>query len=93
MLFWVSFLTVPMGLICLAHLVSIFSVEGQNYWVFEDLMNATSVKIHRSSCGNVTRSERTSTTRWHGPYDLETAESVAKRLSRSKGWDYAKCCM
>jgi hypothetical protein len=67
--------------------------ENQAYWVFEDKEDATSVKIHKSTCGNVERLGKTSTTRWHGPYDLKTAQQVAKNLAKSKGWDYAKCCM
>jgi hypothetical protein len=71
--------------------VDTMSVE---YYVFEDLENATSVKIHKVSCYFVKRGP-TKTTAWHGPYNLEKAKDVAEKVSSNynKGWTYAKCCM
>jgi hypothetical protein len=63
------------------------------YLVFEDLDDATQVKIHKSTCGHTKRPKETTTTRWHGPYDLKEATDKAKTIAKTKGWDYAKCCM
>lgn len=63
------------------------------YWVSEDLADATPVKVHDESCGYVKRKTNTTTTQWHGPFDLQTAESTAAKLSKTKGWHRAQCCM
>lgn len=65
------------------------------YMIFEDLANATPVKIHVETCRYVNRRGDTTTTKWHGPYDYNEAEKIAENLSRkySKGWRAAKCCL
>lgn len=65
------------------------------YFVFEDLEAATEVKIHRESCPYVRRRTPTSTTRWHGPYGIDTARQKAEEVSRKYNMEYkpADCCM
>lgn len=63
------------------------------YWVFEDLYDTTPVKIHKGSCGNVKRKGNAKTTYWHGPFDFQTAQELAKKLSKTNGWQRANCCM
>ena len=64
-----------------------------NYFVFEDLANATQVKIHRENCGNI-HNKPTETTKWHEFGSLDEAESKATELTNKygKGWKLAECC-
>jgi len=63
------------------------------YFVYEDLKNATSVKIHKENCGFVDR-KPTDTTKWHEFGSLDEAESKATELANQygKGWKLAECC-
>jgi hypothetical protein len=64
------------------------------YYVFEDLDNATSVKVHREPCPCINTVGGTSTTMWHGPFNLEEAENAARKISErcSYGWAHHLCC-
>lgn len=64
------------------------------YFVFEDLVNATQIKIHQDGCGHI-GDNSTETTKWHEYSSLEEAESKAKELSNKygKGWKLAECCL
>lgn len=61
----------------------------------EDLLGATTVKIHLKSCGYFTNHLATETTRWHSVKDLNTATRKAQEISRNykRGWKKAKCCL
>ena len=63
--------------------------------IYEDLKNATHVKIHLSSCGHYKKHLSTSTTKWHNASSLQAAESKARQISKKygKGWRRAKCCI
>jgi hypothetical protein len=63
------------------------------YWVFEDLDDATPVKIHKETCRFVQRRTNATTTQWYGPLNLQEAESAAAKLSKTNGWHRAKCCL
>lgn len=65
-----------------------------SYFVFEDLVNATQVKIHQQGCGFIGNNS-TETTKWHECSNLEEAESKAKELASTygKGWKMAECCL
>lgn len=65
-----------------------------SYFVFEDLVNATQVKIHQEKCGYV-KNNVTETTKWYECTSLEEAESKAKELANKygKGWKLAECCL
>ena len=60
------------------------------YFVFEDLANATQIKIHHEGCGHIGNNS-TETTKWYDYSSLEEAESKAKELSLKygKGWKLA----
>ena len=64
------------------------------YCVFEDLANATQVKIHLKSCINYVNHEPTETTKWHEVDDYKAAEILAEQISKKydKGWKRAECC-
>jgi len=64
-----------------------------NYFVFEDLANATQVKIHQKTCGHVNHNSA-ETTKWHEFENLDDAESKATQLANQygKGWKLAECC-
>ncbi|HDH28901.1 MAG TPA: hypothetical protein ENH13_07185 [Euryarchaeota archaeon] len=66
------------------------------YYVSEDLLDTTEVKIHNEKCRYVkNRKQNVKTMRWHGPYDQKEAERVAKIFSgqHRKSWRNAECCM
>ncbi len=65
------------------------------YYVSEDLLDTSGLKIHNEDCKYVKNRGDTETMRWHGPYDQKEAERVAKIFSGQyrKGWRKAKCCM
>jgi len=67
--------------------------SGLSYFVFEDTLNATKVKIHSEKCGFVKR-EPTETTLWHECDTLSNAEQKAKEIAEKydKGWKLAECC-
>jgi len=64
-----------------------------NYFVYEDLVNATQVKIHQEKCGHV-KNVPTETTKWYEFESLDEAESKATELANhyGKGWKLAECC-
>ena len=53
------------------------------YCVFEDLANATQVKIHLKSCINYVNHEPTETTKWHEVDDYKAAEILAEQISKN----------
>lgn len=63
--------------------------------IYEDLKNATSVKIHFKNCGHYLKHVPTSTTKWHKARHIKDAEKKAKEISKQygKGWRHAKCCI
>ena len=65
------------------------------FCIFEDLKNATPVKIHLNTCGHYLKHVPTSTTKWHMEHNLECAEKKAEQISKKygKGWVHAKCCV
>ena len=64
------------------------------YYVFEDLANATDIKIHKYPCNFIHLAGNTATTRWHGPYTYDEAVRIAKQLAQSHGndWRFAHWC-
>lgn len=64
------------------------------FFVYEDLINATEVKIHSKNCPHL-NSKPTETTQWHKCSSLEEAENKANEISKkyNKGWRRAKCCL
>ena len=64
------------------------------YCIFEDLANATEIKIHLKSCVHYVNHEPTETTKWHEVDDYKSAEILAEQLSKKykKGWKRAECC-
>lgn len=65
------------------------------YMIYEDLENATPIKIHVDYCMYVDKSSSAKTSKWHGPYDYAEGEKVAEGLSEkyNKGWRAAQCCL
>jgi len=63
------------------------------FFIYEDLKNATEVKIHLENCGFVDR-EPTETTLWHKCESIAEAENKAGEISKkyNKGWRRAQCC-
>jgi len=67
-----------------------------SYVIFEDTLDATEIKIHKTSCGFYKRQleNKSDTTIWHDGFDLESAQNKAKSIAsrHKKGWKIAECC-
>ncbi|MBT4326534.1 MAG: hypothetical protein HOD60_06455 [Candidatus Nitrosopelagicus sp.] len=67
-----------------------------NFVIFEDKLDATEVKIHKSSCHYYTKqlSQKPDTTIWHESLDFKSAQDKTKTIASkyNKGWRMAKCC-
>lgn len=63
--------------------------------IFEDLVNADPLNIHRETCSwYVNRAPNTTTTKWHVCENLETAERYAtKELVKSAGCKRCNDCL
>lgn len=67
-------------------------VMTDNFAIFQDLMKATDIKIHRITCSAYINRDPTATTvKWHTTPMLQDAMRIAKRLAKEEGVKYRDC--